>query len=158
MPDAVYKQALDIVATDVKTLADAIDANLTTQASIPVRALDWSDIGHNLIQICFDEDAIEYSEEGTNERDHWMYPCYVMFALPKRPHWDTLRNNVHKLKQQIRRHFNNKRRMSTVSDTGTNANTTKVTDRAPEPPADFKSTKDVHGLTVWARFLEPRLS
>lgn len=156
MADSVYNQALAIVATAVKTEADAISSTLTPEAAIPVRALDWEDIGQHLLAICWDMDAIEYSDEGTSDRDHIGYPCYMIIAEPKRPQMDQLRKDVFSLKQEVRQKFNHQRTMAAVTSTNVSENLTRVENRIPKPPPSLSIDKYIHGLTIWARFLEPR--
>lgn len=158
MADSVYKQALDQVASQVKTLADAVDTDLTPNTTIPVRSLDWDDINHNLVEVCWLEDVREHGNRGNNERDEYSYPCVVLFVLSKKPHWDTNRNNIHKLKQSIRAYFHNRRRMGSVSETQVNELPCMVEDNSPQPRGKLAKHKDVHSLTIWCWFLQPRTS
>jgi hypothetical protein len=152
---SVYKQTLDIMAAQVKTLADAISPLLVTEKTVPLRKLDWADL-KNFAGIClsYDEDAIQQAPDSTNERDVWGYPVYVFQIYPPRPHWDERQEFTHDLKQAIRRYYNFKRRMSAVVDTGTNELQCRLVERTPSPPANIGL--EVHSQTVVCWFIEPR--
>lgn len=154
---SVYKQALDLVASQVKTLADAIDPSIVPEAAIPVQRLDWDYVKDKLVTVCYDEDAVYSQNSTTNERDMRGYPIYVVFCLPGRSaQWDTRREDIFDLKEDIRAYYNFQRTMTAVSATSVNENQTRVIDSGPSPPAAIRAQKDVHVLTIIAWFLEPR--
>lgn len=153
MPDAVHDQALDIVASQIKTLADAIDVDLTPESAIPVRWLDAEDITSHLVVVGIMH-PVDYSDtETTNERDVWVYPIPVYFLLPHRPNRDNRSNKLRQLRQSVRRYYQHRRRFDDVSDTGTSQLPCYIRDKAPDLKSDDKI---VESVLILARFLETR--
>ena len=158
MADSVYDQALAIVATDVKTLADAVDTALTTESTIPVTAVNWDDLAQNIISIAYDFNAVESASRMTSEADMRGYPAYVVMAVQKRDLRDTLYKNLSNIKEDIRRYFNHRRRMSSISLTGVREQGCRVRDGGLRPPRSITDGMHVHVITVMMWFLESRTS
>ncbi len=152
---SVYDQAIDIVATDVKTLADAIDATITTESTIDSGSIDWDEITRNILYIAFDWNAVVTGRLDTNERTARGYPIYVMFSMPKRGDRDPRRKNLFDLREDIRQYFHRRRRMGTVSATGVHELLSMCRDGGPTPPADVRKNRDINALTIFAWFMEP---
>ena len=160
MADSVYDQTLDTVATQLKTLADAVSTSLVPESAIEVRPFDWEDISahHPGVTLRYLEGIAGEPDvlQPTNEREVNGYPCVVVCTLPKRTMRDDRAKWIHAFLQSVRRYFQSRRRLSAVSDTGTNELTTTVTEGAPSPPGSVRLDKIVHALTVWGWFIEPR--
>jgi hypothetical protein len=98
----------------------------------------------------------EFPGSGTNERDQYSYPCHVIVCKSHEMKMSLDLIAVHALRQLLIRKFHRQRVMSGVVDTGTDEQTTTVTD-GPRPPAEFSNKDvDVYSWTVWTHFLEPR--
>ena len=157
MPTCVYKQGLDTIATQVKTLADAIDTTLVPETAIMPRKLDWDDLQNFPgVALCWSEDVDHRDSLGTSDRDARAYPAYIIMKAPQRFQWDNRQENLTLLKQNLARYFNHKRRLGAVSDTGTNQFTCRVLDSGPTPPRRVRAKWDVHTLTILMWLLEPR--
>ena len=149
---SLYKQTLDLFASQGKTLADAVVANMVMETSIPIVPLDWGLlVNYRGVVLSWDDKLMESSADSTVCRDARGFPGYFLFIYAPDPPWDEY---VPSLKQSLRRYYNHSRRMTTVSDTGTNELQCRVLETYPRPPRDFHPAVD--GLTVIAWYLEPR--
>lgn len=145
------------MARQTKSLADAIDRGLVTEATMPLRNLDWNILkDYAGLVLVWNYKAIEHSPDSTNERDMRGYPGYFLFVTPPRPHWDERQEFYQLFKQSVRRYYNYKRRMADIQDTDVNEIQCRVVEDFPQPPRDFG--QEVDGITVVSWFLEPRSS
>lgn len=152
---SLYKQTLDILARQTKSLADAIDRGLVTESTVPLRRLDWRILkDYAGLVLAWDDKALEHSPDSTNERDMRGYPGYFLFIMPPRPGWDERQEFYQQLKQSIRRYYNYRRRMGDIQDTDVNEIQCRVVENFPQPPREFGA--EVDGLTVISWYLEPR--
>lgn len=149
---SLYRQTLNIMASQGKNLADAVDSNMVMEEAVPVVQLDWELLNnYRGTVLAWDSKAIEHSPDSTNERDVRGYPGYFLFIYAPDPPWDEL---VPNLKQSLRRYYNYKRRMAGVTDTDVNEIQCRALESYPQPPRGFHAAVD--GLTVIAWYLEPR--
>jgi len=153
MADSIYDQAAVLVASGIKT---NVQLGGNTLPSIPVRTMDWEDLTSakgDSVSVRIEDD---YDEgRGTNNRDLYRYPCHVFVVHPRRPHQHAEFKTTRTFMQAVRRYFHNQRRMSSVSDSGTNQITCYVTE-GPIPPRQYREKYFIHSLTVWTRFMETR--
>lgn len=158
MPDAVYKQALEQVQTQLSSIVPYSTAGSIATDAVQVRQLDWDDV-HKLagLTVRYDEASIREIVEGTNERDIIGYPCHVVHNQGMKIQLIEEIPNLVLLFQNIRRYFHNKRRMSAVSDTNVNEYGPTIVTRGPKVPAKYRD-RAIRTVTVWCWFLEPRTS
>lgn len=157
----VLKQALDAVVTDVATLAAA---SLMPQGSQPYLTLlqssrDWNQmLDQRGTHVCWTDDFEESEYLSTSDRDAIGYRIMVISIRNKTRKWDDRVNDMTTLQQNLQRHFNHRRRMASVSDTGTNQLVCRVKRGIAKPNDVNFDDYDVRGITVIAWFLEPRLA
>lgn len=150
MPDAIYKQVLDNVATVIQGLS----LTGVNSDAIVVRKLPWSkDFIHKGITISWDD---EHEARGTNERDDWGYPCLVTMVRGEGKGWKEHLGDIATWRQTIRRTFHNKRPLSSVSETGTCNLICTVTNRSPTIPEWWEGNYDVGQLLILAWYRETR--
>lgn len=149
---SLYKQALDLMASQAKHLADGVVNNMVMETAIPLVPLNWSLLeNYRGVVLAWDDKPSEYSPGSTNCRDARGYPAYFLFIYAPDPPWDEY---VPSLKQALRRYYNHRRRMTPIVDVDVTELPCRVLESFPKPPQSFKP--DVDGLTVIAWFHEPR--
>lgn len=159
MADAIYKQALGRVIAQLPQIGDGLSP-LVADTSVfdKARELDWDDVVElGGLTVRFDSNAIREDTEGTNERDIYGYPCFVIHAQGATREMGDDIHSIEKFFRDVRRYYHNKRRMGLVSETGVNELPCKVAN-GPRPSANFlrQHGAKVRSLTIWAWFLEPR--
>jgi len=157
----VLKQVLDEIVADVAALADA---ELLPSGTSPVLTLlqtprDWEKLKQQMgTHVCWGDQFVEDEYLSTNERDAIAYLVHVIMIRKRTAKWETSVTRMATLQQTLQRHFNHKRRMSVVSDTGTNQIICRVRRGIPGPPRDIDwEDYDLRGISVVCWFLEPRL-
>jgi hypothetical protein len=158
MPDSVYNQALTQVVAGLNAIGMSNYSIATDSITIrklnPADMRDWQDVGETGgVTVRWQDDLIE--GEGTNERDAWGYPCHVCIVRGSRLQIAEETEPIFALKQAIKRYFNHKRRMSSVSDTGTLQIVSRVID-GPKPPPQVVADYSITTITVICWFLEKR--
>lgn len=151
---SVYQQTLEEVAQQIQDMSEFV--GLWSDA-VPVRRLDWLDvIKIKGVTVRYDDNYSEIESLGTNNRDCIGYPCHVVIVNKSRMVMTEEPASIATFVQALRRKFNNRRRMSDVSDTGTAQLSSRVT-KGPRPPSsgEFKDY-EIQSYTVWNYFLEPR--
>lgn len=147
MPNSVYSQALDAVVTQIRTL------DLVEDIEVQVRRFHRDETFRiKGITVSWGR---EREAEGTNERDDIGYPCIVTMVSGRAGGWVEDVTNTTDWRQKIRRLFINKK-ITGVSDTGTNDIICTVQHLAPDLPRDFEEGYDVSQLIVWCWFRESR--
>lgn len=148
---STYELALREVARQVQ----AIGTDRLFSDEIQVREMDLDDlIKVGGVTVRYDYSAIRERQEGTNSRDIFSYPCYVMIVGGFQLQMNERIPTALDLLQSVRRFFHNRRTMSAAETAGVNQLPTVCT-AGPRMPAKV-SDKKIHGITVWAHFLEPR--
>lgn len=153
---SVLDLSLDIVATDIQTLADAIDLDITTEPAVEVSSIDWDDFQRNLVSIAWRWNSDEAERKVTNLRDMRGYTIYVVFAVPKRSFRDERRFRISELKEDIRQFYNRRRRMAGVVKAGVNELSCRCFDGGLPIPGGIRQDRDIQVLSIHCWYLEPR--
>lgn len=153
MPDAVYKQAMDAVVTDIKGLS----LTHINKVSVEARKFPWDQTYiHQGVSVSWGQVQYGYGDNpSTNERDMLRYPCIVTIVQGTgRGDIDDL-NLVATWREEIFRTFNRKR-LKISGSTDVNSIICWVEDRHVTLPQQYKKNYDALQMVVWAMFLEPR--
>lgn len=159
MPDSIYDQALDIVAGQLKTLADAVDANLTPENAITPRRFDWQDIqSFDGVTLRYLDEPQQWSTEllDTNAASNSAYPMFMVCSWNSSMYRDDRTKKFHQFIEDVRKYYHHQRRLDAVSVTGVRVHPTTVRDGGPDPPTDWRLNKTVKMLTIIGWFLQAR--
>jgi len=151
--DFLYKQSLDTIAADILANVSAL-SDLPTGSTLPVRYLDWEDVvKHGGVTMRWVEEY-PVARGGTNERDLNVYPCILCVVIQERLQLTNEATGVGDFLQAVRRRYSHQRRLSAVSDSGTNEIVCTV-ERGPRAPRDYRD-KNIQTMAIMAWFIESR--
>lgn len=159
MTDSVYDQALDIICSTVKTLADAVDTALIPENALVPKRFDWQDIAaYPGISIRYSDEHAEFANitHDTNAATNVAYPVFIVVHWDTGPKRDTRAKNVNTFLQSVRKTFHHKRTLGSVSFSGVWENSTTVKNGGPSAPADVNMNGAVDIITIMCWFLEDK--
>ena len=151
---AIYDQALTAVRDTIAGLTlTRIATNEMVVRKLPANPSMWN----RGITVSPESSRIDDAEpsESTNERDMMGYPCIVTMVDGTGQGWADNISNITQWQQNIRRAFHNKR-ISGLSETGSNHVICKVTHNKLADPKAYPENLDVSQLIVWVWVLEIR--
>lgn len=153
--ESLYHQALTQVAEDILGFKLS---QLVHHEYVPIRRLAWDDVRNvGGVTVRYTDQRVQRRGPGTNLRDIFGYPCHVICTLAAERDMQPSTAAVLRLRQELNRHFNNRRTMENlVFSDNEDPLPTVVTD-GPRPPAEYSDIQNnIYTWTVWAWFIEPR--
>lgn len=159
MADSVMDQAADLIASQVKTIADGTASWLVPESSITPRRFDWQDIAaHPGVSVRYPDNPAKFANitQDTNAATNVAYPIYVVVHWDTGPNRDARAKAVHSFLQEVRKYYHHKRTLGGVSATGVRENSTTVRNGGPEPPEDLAFNGAIDILTIMCWFLEDK--
>lgn len=147
----VYQRSLEEVARQLQV----IGTDRMFSDPIAIRELDWDDVVKvGGVTLRYDLNQVRENQEGTNERDIYGYPCFLVIAHGWRLQLADEVPSVGDFLQKVRAYFHNRRRMGQVIEPGATQLPSTVT-AGPQTPERYHDAKIIT-RTIWAWFIESR--